>query len=255
MNYTVKQLADLSGVSVRTLHHYDETGLLKPGARSPAGYRLYGEAELLRLQQILFYRMLQLPLREIRALLDAPDFDTLQALTQHRDTLWLRRQEMDLMLATVDKTIRRLRGEIMLSDKELYEGFPEEAKRHRAEAMERYGEDTVRRSEDALRKLGKAQLQALQDESTQVLGELATHSHSDPASAAVQSLIERHYALIRQFWGTSDCADNQAEAYAGLGRLFVEDERFMSKDGEPRPQFAAFMRDAMRHYATRLSSL
>lgn len=87
-----------------------------------------------------------------------------------------------------------------------------------------------------------------------MLEELATRSHSDPASATVQSLIERHYTLIRQFWGTSDCADNQAEAYAGLGRLFVEDEFFMSKDGVPRPQFAAFMRDAMRHYATRLSS-
>src|SRR5690606_23455838 len=131
------------------------------------------------------------------------------------------------MLATVDKTIRRLRGEIMLSDKELYEGFPEEAKKYRAEAMAKYGEETIRRSEDALRKLSKAQLQALHDESTQLLEELAAHADRDPASEAVQRLIERHYALIRQFWGTSGCADIQAETYAGLGQLFVDDERFM----------------------------
>src|SRR5690606_12824607 len=138
MNYTVKQLADLSGVSVRTLHHYDEAGLLKPGSRTAAGYRLYGEAELLRLQQILFYRMLELPLREIQGLLDAPEFDTLEALTQHRETLLLRKREMETMLATVDKTIRKLKGEIMMSDEELYAGFPEDARKYRAEAVEKY---------------------------------------------------------------------------------------------------------------------
>src|SRR4051794_9727174 len=116
MTYTVKQLAGLSGVSIRTLHHYDDTGLLKPDARSQAGYRLYGETELLRLQQILFFRMLGLPLREIHKLLDAPDFDTLEALTQHRAALVQRGQELETMLATVDKTIKKLKGEIMLTD-------------------------------------------------------------------------------------------------------------------------------------------
>ncbi len=174
MSCTVKQLAELSGVSVRALHHYDETGLLKPTARTNAGYRLYGEKELLRLQQILFYRALGISLREIQTLLSAPDFDTMQALTQHRKTLASRKKELAAMVTTVDKTIAKLKGDIVMSDKELYDGFPEGARKYRAEAAEKYGEETIRRSEDALRKLSKAEMQSLQDESTRVLEDLAT---------------------------------------------------------------------------------
>lgn len=249
MPYTVKELAELSGVSVRALHHYDETGLLKPTARTEAGYRLYGEKELLRLQQILFYRALGLSLREIQTLLDAPDFDTLQALAQHRKALASKKKELAAMLTTVDKTIAKLKGDIMMSDQELYDGFPEDARKYRAEAAEKYGEETIRQSENALRKLSKAQLQALQEESARVLEDLAASAHLQPDSQEVQKLIARHYELIRQFWGTSGLADNQACAYAGLGQLFVDDERFMSVDGKPRPEFAAFMRDAMKHFS------
>ncbi|MDP1931541.1 MAG: MerR family transcriptional regulator [Gammaproteobacteria bacterium] len=249
MSYTVKQLAGLSGVSVRTLHHYDETGLLKPTARTDAGYRLYGEKELLRLQQILFYRALGMPLREIQKLLDAPDFDTMQALAQHRKALASRKKELAAMLTTVDKTIAKLKGDIMMSDKELYDGFPKDARKYRGEAVEKYGEKTIRRSEDALRKLSKAELQKLQDESTQVLENLAAHMHLATDCGEVQTLIARHYELIRMFWGTSGLADNQACAYAGLGQLFVDDERFMSKDGKPRSEFALFLRDAMKRFS------
>ena len=98
MPCTVRQLARMSGVSVRTLHHYDQTGLLRPAARSDAGYRLYGEPELLRLQQILFYRALGVPLKDIAALLQASDLDTLEALGAHRRALLERQKSLSALL-------------------------------------------------------------------------------------------------------------------------------------------------------------
>tara|TARA_R110001592_G_scaffold166461_3_gene401543 strand:+ start:1004 stop:1492 length:489 start_codon:yes stop_codon:yes gene_type:complete len=139
MPYTVKQLAHISGVSVRALHHYDAIGLLRPRDRSAAGYRFYGQSELLRLQQILLYRSQGMPLRDIQKLLNADDVDTLTALSRHRKLLLERQTELGAMLATVDKTLAKLRGETDMSDQELYEGFPEEAKQYRNEAIAKHG--------------------------------------------------------------------------------------------------------------------
>src|SRR5512142_78697 len=106
--YTVQQLARLAGVSVRTLHYYDQIGLLKPSARTAAGYRLYGEADLLRLQQILFFRELDFPLTEIQAILDQPDFDQVKALRDHRLLLQQEADRLGRLLNTIEKTISRL---------------------------------------------------------------------------------------------------------------------------------------------------
>ena len=98
----------LAGISVRTLHHYDHIGLLTPSARSAAGYRLYGTEDLLRLQQILLYRELDLPLEEIRRILDDPGFDPVEALAQHRRTMELHAERLARLLHTIDRTIARL---------------------------------------------------------------------------------------------------------------------------------------------------
>ena len=125
--HTVRQLASLAGISVRTLHHYDHIGLLTPSARSAAGYRLYGTEDLLRLQQILLFRELDLPLEEIRRILDDPGFDPVRALAQHRRTLELRAERLARLLHTIDRTIARLTEvDMSLTDEELYEGLPKE---------------------------------------------------------------------------------------------------------------------------------
>jgi MerR family transcriptional regulator, thiopeptide resistance regulator len=107
--YTVKQLAVMSGVSVRTLHFYDRTGLLK-AARNPAnGYRIYDQAAVLRLQQILFLRELDLSLEQIRSVIDRPDFDLLDALEQHREALHDRQARLGRLLQTVDRWHKNMR--------------------------------------------------------------------------------------------------------------------------------------------------
>ncbi|MCB0636507.1 MAG: MerR family transcriptional regulator [Lewinella sp.] len=253
--YSVKEVADMSGVSVRTLHYYDQIGLLRPGARSEAGYRSYGETELLRLQQILFYKELGFSLQEIRVILDDPAFDLIAALEAHRQALTSRQQRLSRLLATIEHTIDHLKnGDVMKKPEMLYEGLPKEVgTTYRREAMEKYGEKTVTRSEAELMKLGKEGFAQLQAEFQGVNDELFALRGEAPDSQPVQAAIARHYACIRQFWGTTGSADMQAEAYAGLGELYVSDERFTRVKGEPQPAFARFLAAAMGHFAaTRL---
>ena len=247
----MKKLAKLAGVSVRTLHLYDRLGLLKPRTRTEARYRLYGEAELFRLQQILFYKELDLPLQAIKAILDDPAFDLLGALRSHKAALLTRRDRLAVLLATVDKTIAKLKEEsTMMTHEELYEGFPRErAEAYRQEAAQKWGADTVEKSENHLRGLGKEGFARLKAESEEIWNTLEGMVGEDPTSEGVQNQVARHYAVIRQFWGTAGSPDAQAEAYRGLGRLFVQDERYTALNGQPNPAFAEFMRRAMSHFA------
>lgn len=249
--YGVKKVSKLSGVSVRTLHHYDSIGLLKPSSRTEYGYRYYGEVQLLRLQQILFYKELGFPLREIREVLDDAGFDLLGALRNHKSALEARRKRISHLLVTIDTTIRNLnKGEIMTNPAQLYEGLPQEVgTTYRQKALDEYGQEAVEQSEKGLIKLGKEDFQKLKAEQDQIASELFAQQHENPESEAVQQLTARHYANIRMFWGTSSLPDKQGEAYAGLGDLYVSDERFTAVDGVPQPAFALFMQKAMRHFA------
>ena len=251
VRYSVKQLAKLAGVSVRTLHLYDQLGLLKPSTRTEARYRLYGEKELLRLQQILFYKELDFPLQEIAAILDDPEFDLLSALSNHKKALNARRERMATLMVTIDKTINHLKtGGTMLKPEELYEGLPKEtAEAYRKEAIKKYGKKAIEDSENQLRKLSKEQLAQLRKEQLEISAKFATLIHEDHTSEKVQREVARHYEITRKFWGTHSSADTQAEAYSGLGQLYVTDERFTMIDGKPQPEFALFLSKAMSYFA------
>ncbi|NJO01780.1 MAG: MerR family transcriptional regulator, partial [Bacteroidia bacterium] len=183
-NYGVKALSKLSGVSVRTLHYYDKIGLLKPSNRTEAGYRYYGEKELLRLQQILFYRELGFPLKEILNLLDAPDFDLIDALENHTLALKARQKRITKLLATIDRTIHNLKkGKIMSEPEMLYEGLPKEVGTiYRQEAIEKYGKETVEKSEKALLSLGKEGFEQLKKEAEQIAAQLFALRDENPES-------------------------------------------------------------------------
>ena len=245
----------MAGVSVRTLHLYDEIGLLKPSIRTEKKYRLYGKAEAIRLQQILFYKVLGMPLKEIAEILDDPHFDPVTALENHKKLIQQKQEQLTTLLKTIDKTIDHLKNETMLSTEELYEGLPEEqANAWRQEAIGKWG-NAVERSETHLRKKTKemfAELKAQADANTR---RLLTLSDKDPASEEVQAEIGVHYELIREFWGTAGSPDKQADAYAGLGELYVSDERYMAVNGGPNPNFAQFMNKAMKHFTRRLKQL
>jgi DNA-binding transcriptional MerR regulator len=243
--YTVSQVAKMAGVSVRTLHHYDQIGLLKPSARTEAGYRLYGEPELLRLQQILFFKELDIPLDEVRQILDDPGFDQVAALEHHRQLLHRRMERLKRLLKTIDRTIDKLTEDDMtLTDEELYEGFTtEQIERYKREAREMYGPAQVEESERMVKKMSRAEWKAVGAEGEAVTTALAALADRGPGDAEVQTLIARHHAWIENFYPCS------AEMYRGLGQLYVEHPEFRAFYEKYRPDLADFMSAAMNHYA------
>lgn len=245
--YTVQQVATLAGVSVRTLHHYDQIKLLQPSSRTAAGYRLYGEADLLRLQQILFFRELDFPLQDIQRILDRPGFDQVQALEGHRRMLQERMERLALLINTVDKTIQRLEEDnTMLTDAELYEGFSQEQiERYKREAREQYDPKLVEESDRRARKMSKAQWQAVGAEGQAVSIRMAELMDRDPGDPEVQQTIARHHAWIENFYPCS------AEIYRGLGQLYVEHPEFRAFYEAYAPNLADFMQAAMVIYADR----
>ncbi len=249
VQYSVKQVAKLAGVSVRTLHLYDQVELLKPAERTQAGYRLYGEAELLRLQQILFYKEMDIPLQQIGIILDDPYFDLVQALNKHKKALKARRNQIATMLNTIDKTINHLKYKDMLNYEELYDGFSkEEAAAIRKQAIEKWPKE-VDHAEKALIKIGKEGFKALKQEQDDINQALISLMNEAPESPSVQFEITRHYQNIRRFWGTQNDGNPQAAAYAGLGELYVADNSYTRVNGEPNATFALFMSKAMKHFA------
>lgn len=243
--YTVSQLAKMAGVSVRTLHHYDQIGLLEPPARTEAGYRLYGEPELLRLQQILFFKELDMPLDEVRQILDDPGFDQVTALEQHRRLLRQRMERLARLLKTIDRTIDRLvEDDMTLTDEELYAGFTkEQIERYNREAREMYDPALVEESHRRVRSMSRAQWQAVGEEGEAVTTGLAALADREPGDAEVQVLIGRHHAWIENFYPCS------AEMYRGLGQGYVDYPEFRAFYEKYRPGLAEFMAAAMKVYA------
>jgi len=242
--YTVSQLAELAGITVRTLHHYDEIGLLRPVTRTESGYRLYSERELLLLQQVMFFRQLDVPLEEIRRILADPNFDQARALWQHRELLLAEVGRLGRLIDTIDKTLHMLEGTMTLSDAELYEGFSQEQiERYKRESREQYGVEVVEESERRAKNMSKDNWQAVKDEGeavTQGLARLMDRPVDDPE---VQALIARHYKWVATFW-TPD-----ADAYQGLGQLYTDNPEFRANYDKYRVGLADFLREAMTYYS------
>lgn len=243
--YTVHQLANMAGISVRTLHHYDHIDLLRPSARNAAGYRLYQEADLLRLQQILLFKELDLPLAEIRRILDHPGFDPIHALVQHRRTLEERAERLAGLLSTIDRTIARLTEvDMSLTDEELYEGLPKErVARWKREVDERYDPKLVAESNRRVRAMSKEQWNATKAEGDAISRRMAELMGRAPGDPEVQATIARQHAWIENFYPCS------AEMFAGLGQHYAEHPEFRATYDRYRPDLADFMRDAMAYYA------
>ncbi|MEL6627104.1 MAG: MerR family transcriptional regulator [Bacteroidota bacterium] len=248
--FGVKELSSMSGVTVRTLHYYDQIGLLRPSERTAAGYRYYHEEEWIRLQQILFYRELDFPLKSIKEILEAPDFDLMDTLKGHKTALIQRQHRIQQLLITLDRTIETIqKGNIMKDPEELYEGLPKEVgSTYRDEAIKEYGQEMVEQAEKDLVKLGKDGFKKLQAAFDALNEELFVMRNEDPQSTDVQALIARHYEMILKFWGTSVQAEHQLATYAGLGDLYIQDERYTMMEGEPQPRFAVFLKNAMQHF-------
>jgi len=249
VEYTVQKLGKLAGISTRTLRYYDEIELLKPAKVNSSGYRIYGQKEVERLQQILFYRELGMSLDRIKEIVTSPSFNGAIALREHREQLLDRRRQLDALIANVDKSIAYNEGRITMTDREKFEGFKqkmidENEHKYGAEIRAKYGDDTVNQSNEKLKNMSQEQhdeVTRLANEVIAVLGEAI--QTGDPASDVAQRAADLHKQWLTYYW-----SEYSKEAHVGVAQMYVDDERFRAYYDNHYPGAAEFLRDAIHIY-------
>jgi DNA-binding transcriptional MerR regulator len=250
MSYSVGQVADLAGVTVRTLHHYDEIGLLSPGARSPAGYRRYGDADLERLQQIMFYRELGFALDEIAAMLDDPGTDPLAHLDRQHALLSARLERVRQMVEAVEAAMEASRMGIKLTPAERFEVFGDtDPTQYADEVEERWGNtDAYRQSHRRTSSYTKSDWLAIKAEAAvieQAFIEAMTRGHAADSEPAMR-VAERHRQHITaRFY---DCSHTMHQA---LAEMYISDPRFTATYENAAEGLAQYVHDAITANAVR----
>ncbi|MCF7797656.1 MAG: MerR family transcriptional regulator [Candidatus Marinimicrobia bacterium] len=245
MKLTVKQLSQTAGISIRTLHYYDEIGLLHPAETGKNGYRYYHEANLLRLQQIMFYKELGLPLEKIGEILDDPHFDTLQALQEHKVALQQKFHRIQSLIATVENTIKHVEGEKIMTKHELFKGFSskEEERKVQQEAEKRYNPELVKQSYRNWNSYSDDEKTAIMDRGNEIFRKIAESMEQGIDSPAVQEQVDAYFQYINTYY--YDCS---LEIFRGLGSLYVDSPDFRANFDKMHPDLAPFCRDAFAHY-------
>ncbi len=247
MPYTVKQLSALSGVSVRTIHYYDEIGLLAPAYCGDNNYRYYEEKQLLLLQQILFYRQLGFQLDDIKKFVYSDDFDHVEALLSHKELLTGDLDRINKLIKTIDKTVAHLRGIEMVKLEEIFEGFTDEKQKLYEEFLVESGvaPEAIRQVNDKVKSWSKEQWQENKCDNDRVYADLAKAIDDKllPGSSEVQTLIHRHYELVKIFWTPTKAT------YIGLGQLYCSNPDFVNFYDDIHPELLDFLIEAMGVYA------
>jgi DNA-binding transcriptional MerR regulator len=249
MEYTIQKLASLAGVSTRTLRYYDEIGILKPARINSSGYRIYGQEEVNILQQILFYRELGVGLDSVKEIVTAPSFDGAKALREHREKLLEKREQLNILIANVDKTIALTEGRITMSNKEKFEGFKKKMiedneKKYGKEIRDKYGKESVEASNAKVMNMTEEQYQEVTALAEQIHTTLAeAFKTGDPAGELAQKAAHLHKQWLTYYW-----KDYSKEAHAGLAQMYVDDERFTAYYDKEQPGTAVFLRDAIHIY-------
>ncbi|WP_042148735.1 MerR family transcriptional regulator [Paucisalibacillus sp. EB02] len=249
MEYTVKILARMSGVSGRTLRYYDQIGLLKPARINSSGYRIYGQKEVDQLQQILFYRELEVSLEDIFEIMNQPSFDRSEALKSHYEKLKEKRSRLDKIMATVEKTIASIEGGKPMQDSEKFEGFKEKLiedneKKYGKEIREKYGDATIDASNAKLRGMSQEDYDHMTKLGEEVFELLEkAYATGDPTSPEAVELAEKHKEWLMYSW-----TSYSKEAHAGLAEMYVADERFAAYYDKVVDGGTKFIRDAILNY-------
>lgn len=238
----ISEVAKLVGISVRTLHHYDEIDLLKPDKITESGYRLYSDKNLETLQQILFFKELDFPLKQIKEIIHCPSYNQVNALHLQRKMLLERKKRLEQMIVTIDKTIRHLKGEIVMSNKEKFAGFDFSKKNeYEAEARKRWGDEVVNKSRETLARKSQAEQQKMSDEMNAIFRKIATLLNQSPTAEEVQKCVKEWYDFLNMKTGHH----YSLEAFKGLGQMYVLDERFTKNIDQFGDGLAQFMSEAM----------
>jgi DNA-binding transcriptional MerR regulator len=243
MAFTVGELARLTGVTVRALHHYDEIGLVRPSQRTPAGYRLYSDEDVLRLQRVLLYRELGMPLDSIAAAIDE-DADREELLLRHRDALLEKRARIDRMLAALDAALGDLeKGRNMTNEdvKKLFDGF--DPAQYEEEVQQRWGAtDAYQESMRRTRSYGEADWTKIKSEAEAIYQRIADlmKAGAPVTDPAVLAAVEEHRQHIERWF--YPCSK---DLHKGLGQMYVADARFTENLDKVAPGFARYLSEAI----------
>ncbi|WP_201763473.1 MerR family transcriptional regulator [Chengkuizengella marina] len=245
--YKVKEVSSIVGVSVRTLHHYDRIGLLEPETTTPSGYRLYTDQNLERLQQILFFKEMDFSLQEIKEILDRPDFDRKKALKTHKEVLLKKKNRIEKMIKTVNKTLASIEGGIKMENKEMFNGFDmKEIEEHQAkyaeEAKQKYGE-SYEKTIQKTKNYTKEDWKNITEEANGIYNKLASRMEFGPEDEQAQKAIHEWRQHITKYY--YECT---IDVFRGLGDMYVADVRFTNNIDKNKDGLAEFMKQAMHVY-------
>ncbi|RKD69505.1 MerR family transcriptional regulator [Sinobaca qinghaiensis] len=241
----IKEAAEAAGISVRTLHHYDDIGLLVPSIRTESGYRLYNDDEMDRLQQILLLRDAGVPLATIKTMPALTTEEQVSMLAGHKERLRARQQQIEEMIRTIDRTIRHHKGEKTMNNPDKFKGFDFSTNPYEKEAQKRWGREKVNAVNRNVNQWSENEQERFND----IYRSLAEVRREDPGSDEVQQRIGHWYDLLQTI------GEYPPEVFISLGRMYTEDERFTKNIDQFGDGLAVFMQEAMRIYGNaRLSS-
>ena len=246
MRYTIKQVADLAGVTTRTLRYYDEIGLLAPADIGDNGYRYYDQSSLLSLQQVLFFRELDVPLKEIQLITSRPDFNLLSALENHRSSLQNKAKRLEKLIDTIDQTIATIKGEWIMTAKGYFEGFDET--QYEEEVRERWGKSPqYAESQKKWSSYSKDQKDAIKAEGGRLTVRMVSEDPSVlPDDPDVQAAVGEYHAYINKYFYSCE-----VDFLRGLADMWVDDPRFAVNYERVREGGAAFVREAVHIFCDR----
>jgi MerR family transcriptional regulator, thiopeptide resistance regulator len=240
---SIKQLSVLAGVSVRTLHYYDQIGLLSPQRVRENNYRSYTHEALVKLQQILFYKELDLSLEEILRILNQPDFDVVQALESHREALQGKAKRLGTLLETIETTINSMKGKKEMTQQQYFKGFSDEQQaEYEKEAAQKWDPEMVHESNRRYKNLSAAEKKALGANGERITLAIRDAMPKGVNSPEVQQLVGEWQKHISFFY---DCTD---EILLGLGTMYLEDARFKAFYDKIHPGLAEFFSEAIKVY-------
>ena len=234
-----KELADIAGISVRTLHYYDTIGLLSPEIDRENGYRNYSDQDVSTLQQILFFRQLNFKLTQIKDILNSPKYHQTEALLEQKDIILKEQTRLNNILKLIDKTIQAERGEITMTNEEKFSGVDFSHNPYEQEAREKWGDEKVEQANQNLKKMGTKEAEREFDE---IYTQLADLRHLDPEADAAQQEIGKWYDFLNKV------GEYTPEMFKNLGEMYTADERFTKNIDKYGDGLAEFMKEAMTVY-------
>lgn len=250
MKYLITEFAKLASISTRTLRYYDQIDLLKPSIISPSGYRYYSSNEVNRLQQIMFFKTLDIPLKKIKEILDNPEFDHLEKLKSHLEKLQLKKKQLNSIINTLNFTIEATERNQEMKDQDKFTGFKdamlkENDSLYKDEVVQKWGKKTYDQSRKAFGSMSESEYSHFKDLGEQILSDLkkAYDASLDFKSELMQNVAKNHQEWIQLAWGRYD-----ADAHYQLVEMYVADERFKAYYDKIQDGLAELLKKAVQYY-------